>query len=151
MSHLLCLPEITASADRPIWIRRDDFLRFVHVQNYLCRDVQQVHPNAYLTDWFRPLEHGGVSFSLPSVYLKDGRIAFINGRHRTAVLIEHLELLPMAITNADADKALFNNIKQSDLNLGTLIEIPDLPILAKEALEKFVDRSLPCIPTPEPW
>jgi hypothetical protein len=57
----------------------------------------------------------------------------------------------MAITNADADKALFNSIKQSDLNLGTPIGIPDLPILTKEALEKLVDRRLPRIPTPEPW
>lgn len=150
--HLRCLPEITVSTDSPIWIKRDNFLRLVHVQNYMCRDVQQIYPDAYLTDWFRPSEHGDASFfSLPSAFLKDGRISFINGRHRTAVLVEHLELLPMAITNADDDKPFFNSIKQSDLNLGAPIEIPDLPILTKEALEKYVDRSLPRIPTPEPW
>ncbi len=149
---MLCLPEITVSTDSPIWIKRDDFLRLVHFQNYMCRDVQQIHPNAYLTDWFRPSEHGGISlFSLPSILLKDGRITFINGRHRTAVLVEHLESLPMAITNAGEDKALFNSIRLSDLDLHTPVEIPDLPILTKEDLEKFVDRSLPRVSTPKPW
>jgi hypothetical protein len=147
-----CLPEITLSTDRPFWIRRADFLGHVHMQNYMCREVQWVYPYAYLKDWFRDNE-GVRFFSLPSVWLNDGRITFINGRHRTAVLSEHLEMLPMAaITNGgDGDDALFNSIKYADLKLDGVIQVPDLPVVTKEALDLLADRSRPRFPTPDPW
>jgi hypothetical protein len=89
---------MTAATDRPIWITRGDFHRRAHVQNYLCRDVQDVHTNAYLADWFRRSSSagGGLHFYLPSIALERGLITFINGRHRTAVLLAHVELIPMA-------------------------------------------------------
>jgi hypothetical protein len=116
--------------------------------------VQHVHPDAYLNEWFGPPNENGIcSFSLPAVWLKGGRISFINGRHRTAVLVEHLEILPMALTNdaGDDHESLFNSIKYSDLSLNDLIQIPDLPVLSKEAMELLVDRSRPRVPTPDPW
>jgi hypothetical protein len=146
-----CLPEITAATDRPFWIRRADFLGHVHMQNYMCREVQWV-ANAYLKDWFRD-DQGMRFFSLPSVWLKEGRITFINGRHRTAVLSEHLEILPMAATTngGDDDDALFISIKHADLKLDRVIQVPDLPVLTKEALDLLVDKSRPLFPTPNPW
>jgi hypothetical protein len=151
---MLCQPQIIKSTDRPFWIKREDFQRLVHIQNYMCREEQYVYPNAYLNEWFGPPDGKGIrSFSVPAVWLKGGRITFINGRHRTAVLVEHLEILPMALTNdaGDDHESLFNSIKHSDLNLNDLIQIPDLPILSKEALELLVDRSRPRVPTPDPW
>jgi hypothetical protein len=102
--NMQVLPEITAQTDQPFWLKRDDFRRFVHFQNYMCRDVQHVYLNAYLQDWFRPKGSAGIlRFLLPTVYLKDGQIYFINGPHRTAVLFAHLDTLPMALATAAAD------------------------------------------------
>jgi hypothetical protein len=146
-----CLPEINLPTDRPFWIERHVFMGAVHLQNYLCREVQNVYP-AYLEDWFGQPSHGGLpTFKLPPVYLEGGCIKFISGRHRTAVLVAHLEILPMALdTRTDHDEALFDSVRHSDLRLDGTIEIPDLPILTEAELTKLVDRSLPRIPTPDP-
>jgi hypothetical protein len=150
---MLCRPEITAATDRPIWIARGDFDRYVHRQNFLCRDVQHVHTDAYFADWFQSSGTGGpLHFCLPSIALERGLITFINGRHRTAVLLAHVELIPMAVvTSGGVDQPLFVEIRHSDLDLGCLIEIPDLPILSKDDLQGLIDRSQPRIPTPDPW
>jgi len=87
----------------------------------------------------------------PSITLERGFIKFINGRHRTVVLRAHLELIPMAVvTNEVVDQQLFDDIRHSELDLGCLIEIPDLPILSKDDLERFIDRNRPRIPNPDP-
>jgi hypothetical protein len=128
-------------------------LRLVKVQNYLCRDVQNVHTGAYLEDWFGPLSDRGLrTFGLPAISLREGVIQFINRRHRTAVLIEHLEILPMALVDAaGVDEALFNNTRYADLNLEDAIEIPDLLILTESEPAKLVDRGVPRVATPDFW
>ncbi|MCC7200974.1 MAG: hypothetical protein IT483_15810 [Gammaproteobacteria bacterium] len=135
-------------------MRRCDFEQFVHRQNYLCRDVQQVYTHAYLQDWYSPAE-GALPrrFFLPVVDLRDNCIKFINGRHRTAVLAAHLDLLPMALAQPldGAAPPLFERIRYSDLALHTVISLPDLPMLTHEQLERFIDRTVPRIPTPDPW
>lgn len=152
-----CLPLITKSTDVPFWIKRLDFNRLVHSQNYLCRNVQAIYPDAYLADWFVPSGVSGVhGFPLPTVYLDAGRIKFINGRHRTAVLLKHLEVVPMAMAVDAASEnhdfqALFASIKHADLRLDAPIQLPSLPLLSKADLEQRVDKAIARIPTPDPW
>ena len=80
--------------------------------------------------WFYTSSDGVRYFNLPAFFLKGGRAKFINGRHRTALLLDHLELLPMALTQMDDESAaVLERIVQRALNLGEVLNLPDLPVL----------------------
>lgn len=150
----MCFPELAVPSDRPYWIRRAGFQEVVHHDNYLCRDVQRVHAMAYLDEWFVDEGPGSrLRFRLPAVYLDGGRIKFINGRHRTAVLVEHMELLPMAFSKQPerTDITVFDTIVHSGIALGCPFELPTLPLLTRDELARRTDCSSPRIPTPDPW
>lgn len=50
--------------------------------------------DAYLAEWFHCDAEGKRYFSLPPISVNQGRTQFISGRHRTAVLLRHLEHVP---------------------------------------------------------
>jgi hypothetical protein len=59
--------------------------------------------------------------------------------------------MALATAAADDQELLFARIKHSDLELSSVIQLPDLPVFTKEALALHVDGSLPRMATPDPW
>jgi hypothetical protein len=152
VNRMRCRPLTTKATDIAFWLARSEFLRLVHTENYLCREIQHSYTGAYLKDWFtEPVGAELPGLWLPTVHLSKGRIAFINGRHRTSVLLEHLDRLPMAMAEEDASDLLFLQVNQATIDLQDVIELPELPLFAQSDFEPFIDRKFPRIPTPDPW
>ena len=85
VNRMRCRPLTTKATDIAFWLARSEFLRLVHTENYLCREIQHSYTGAYLKDWFtEPVGAELPGLWLPTVHLSKGRIAFINGRHRTS-------------------------------------------------------------------
>ena len=118
-------------SDEPFWIPREAFLAHFDqeefVGNRAVRDVTQ----AYRRDWFKD-GCGRLEFILPSVsYVKD-KTQFINGRHRIAVLLQHMPELPIALATyqfSPRQLCLRAAIPSRTLDLSMPFELPGLPFL----------------------
>lgn len=91
-----CLATIGLKTDAPYWIPRDTFLRLFDRQDFEFRDNLNVAP-VLRHDWFQWPKNGLPLFILPTVQFVNGKTQFINGRHRTAVLIERMACLPLSL------------------------------------------------------
>ena len=87
----------------------------------------------YRSDWFYELDGASRSFIIPTVQFCNGRTEFINGRHRTAVLIKYLDFLPLALVHPFLiEKSLLDQITRRPIRKNQLIDLPDLPILKSD-------------------
>ena len=69
---------------------------------YLKFRNTEVIEDLYHPDWF--FEYKGEEyFKPPAVYIEDGIIKFINGKHRTQLLSKYLDTFPLLIGNLDRD------------------------------------------------
>lgn len=127
---MLCLPELTLETDVPCWISKATFFSLFDLDDFECRDQRQVI-QAYLNDWFFWRDNGILGFFVPTVNVVSGKTQFINGRHRTAVLLNYLEEIPMAFAVEHLslnDRLFFDEIPKGELSLLEPINIPDLDI-----------------------
>ena len=123
-----CLPFVTLDSDKPYWIKRESFLAFFDHTDFMCREVSDVSPS-YLSAWFHEQPNNLPFFYLPTVTFVSGKTQFINGRHRTAVLLPHLSELPMAFhLSILGSNALLAQLDKRPLNLEEVIMLPRLPI-----------------------
>jgi hypothetical protein len=127
---LRCIADITTATDRPFWIKRTEFLECVDGSDFACRDSLEIR-HAYLGGWFYRTPAGHMSFNLPAFYLERSIARFINGRHRTALLLQYMEVVPMVLTQSD-DKSisLLKSLVSRSLEPDEVFELPDLPIIA---------------------
>jgi hypothetical protein len=106
-----CLPAVTLDTDVPFWISKSSFFRYFDQQDFMCRDVEQV-VDAYLEEWFHSDSNGNHFFLVPPVSVRQKVTQFISGRHRTAVLLRHLDDVPLAFdsrfTTADEEAWLWS-------------------------------------------
>lgn len=132
-----CLPELTMNDDEPYWVTREAFLQHFDQDDFLCRESVNI-THSYLAEWFYTHTDGTLRFMLPTVGFDAGKAQFINGRHRTAVLLQYLEEIPVAFALPDkvasalsAEKAqdFLRRLALKPLNLNEFIELPDLPIM----------------------
>ena len=123
-----CLPELSLNTDIPFWVARGVLLERFDQDDLLCRESQDVTP-AYLADWFYTPEDGITRFKLPTVQFIAGRTQFINGRHRTAVLLPYLESLPLAFALSGNGRELLRQFALVPLALTDYIDLPDLPMV----------------------
>ena len=127
-----CRPAVNLPTDVPFWISRSAFFEHFDQADFLCREVRDV-TDAYLSDWF--WDKGGVRhFLLPPISVISGSTQFISGRHRTAVLLRHLERIPLSFDFrfiAEADKRWLHSVTDCAVDLTADIDLPDLPIRAK--------------------
>lgn len=93
--------------------------------------------------WFSEENSDIKKFELPSISIRNDKIFFINGRHRTVLLCRYLREIPLAVlpitTGADRKSATQEEIEKSkqvlkyislrELQLGEIFDFPDLPIL----------------------
>ena len=127
---MLCLPSAQLPTDILFWVSRASFLQHFDQHDFLCRDVQMV-VDAYLEDWFYIDDSGSRRFKIPVVSVHSGMTQFIGGRHRTAVLLGHLDRVPLAFDTRDLDlrdREWIDVIVDSTLDPDGEFELPDLPI-----------------------
>ncbi len=125
-----CRPEVNLDTDIPYWVPRNIFYTHFDQDDFRCRESIAVRP-AYLADWFYTPEGGPTRFFLPTVQLISGKTQFINGRHRTAVLLPFLEKLPIAVACESGKAAAWvDKLGLDSFSLDCWIDLPDLPILS---------------------
>lgn len=126
-----CLPRVDLATDLPFWVSRLSFLQHFAQDDFLCRHTKNV-VDAYLEAWFEVDSSGTRFFKIPPVSVNFGRTQFISGRHRTAVLLRHLDRIPLSFDTrfvADADRVWIDSIVAARIETDTAIELPDLPIM----------------------
>jgi hypothetical protein len=125
------LPFVDQPDDEPFWVSREAFAAHFDQDDFiLMRDVKAVAP-VYRRDWF-PRIDGTEMFQIAVVTIIGSQTQFINGRHRTAVLLPYLKELPIALATrllTPAQRAQRAAIPKRRLDLRIPIELPDLPIL----------------------
>lgn len=130
-----CKLEVNLDTDIPYWVEVSSFLNNFDQSDFKIREVQNV-TDAYLKDWFYDNSNGDCCFLIPPVNVHGGVTQFISGRHRTAVLLKHLDRLPLSFDSRDlseSDKKWIESVAFQLIDLEVeVIELPDLPI--KEAL-----------------
>jgi hypothetical protein len=119
------------SDDQAYWVSRDTFFRLFDQNDFACRQRLDVLPR-YRSDWFWRRD-GSLLFHLPTVQFAgrpaDGHTEFINGRHRTAVLIQYLQRLPLALVMPfRMHEEGLSEITAHRLRMDQPLELPDLPI-----------------------
>jgi hypothetical protein len=116
--------------DIPYWFTREIFYMHFDQADFLDRDVQEVQA-AYLNDWFHTTDEGICRFNIPVVSAVDGKTDLVGSRHRLAVLLPHLEELPIAVATAhlslEAERFL-DRIPKRALDRTIPFWIPDLPV-----------------------
>ena len=123
-----CLPWLNLACDKPYWITRSHFLNYFDQADFELRDRLVVLP-VYLAEWFHFDDHGVRMFILPTVQCVDGRTQFINGRHRTAVLLATAEVIPIALVEPfRIDEKAYLEITSRPINTTEYLELPDLTI-----------------------
>lgn len=133
MQVMRCLLDVKISSDEPFWVPRSVFYQHFDQDDFLCRESIDV-VSSYLASWFYIPEDGKLRFELPAVHFVAGKTQFINGRHRTAVLLSHLDTLPIAflllrcgLPDRQA-RQLLEHMDVSPIKLDEWIELPDLPV-----------------------
>lgn len=125
-----CLPYVDLPSDAPWWVAKSAFLEYFDQNDFLWRQVKDV-TDAYFEDWFHDGPDQTLYFEIPPVSVINGKTQFISGRHRTAVLLRHLERVPLAFAMRDigeADTEWIQRVALSPIAIDTLIELPDLPV-----------------------
>jgi hypothetical protein len=127
---LRCLPYVHLPTDAAWWIAKSAFFEHFDQKDFLCRQIKDV-TDAYLEHWFHDGPEQTRYFKIPPVSVINGKTQFISGRHRTAVLLPHLERIPLAFAMrdiSDMDTDWIRRVALSPIEPDTLIELPDLPI-----------------------
>lgn len=109
---------------------KSSFLQHLDQGDFLTRCSKEV-VDAYLQDWFYFAADGTRFYKIPAVSVHAGRTQFIGGRHRTAVLLKHLDSFPLAFDTrylAGDDRMWIESIVGGPIDADTVIELPDLPI-----------------------
>jgi hypothetical protein len=125
---MLCFPWKDQDRDVPYWVSRQTFLSLLDQDDFEFRDCLDVLPR-YRSNWFFRHEAGKLFFILPVVQCVNGRTQFINGRHRTAVLLRYLERVPLALmTPFRMNEEGLKQITGHPLNLSEPLDLPNLPV-----------------------
>ncbi len=126
-----CLPYVHLETDVPFWVSKSSFLQHFDQYDFLHWRAATNVVDAYLEDWFKVTADGARFFKIPPVGVCSGRTVFITGRHRTAVLLKHLDRVPLSFDTRDiarTDWAWVHSVVESPIETDTVIELPDLPI-----------------------
>ena len=134
----LCLMNVrvtkTVASDRLILVNSAKLMAHIDQEDISCREANTIK-DEYHKDWFH--ESSGVTyFTPPAAYIENGRIKFINGRHRCILLARHLQTFPFLIGNIDSDHIdgkptsvsldVMSDIKEDDLEENTIFRLPEL-------------------------
>lgn len=125
-----CLARTSLESDLPYWVPREKFLMLFDQEDYEFRHRRRVSL-AYLCDWFVRPQGELPHFILPTVQFVNGKTQFINGRHRTAVLINYMECLPLSLAIPfPMPQPEFSEVTKYPLDTGVPLRLPDLKIVS---------------------
>lgn len=128
--NVRCYLTVDLYSDAPFWVSRSSFKSHFDRDDFRCREILDV-TDAYLNDWFFKEEGGLLRFLIPPIGVYKGRTQFISGRHRTAVLLRHLEKIPLSFDTrmiSSSDRHWVESVVDSPINLCVAVDLPDLPI-----------------------
>jgi len=92
-----CYPYKVTAKDTPYWIPVILFKRCFDQHDFICNRVAKTVVDAYSNNWFYTNPDGRLMYELATVQIVSGKTQFISGRHRTSVLIKHIDPLPIAL------------------------------------------------------
>lgn len=124
-----CIPALTLDTDSPFWVERDLFKREFDQVDFCFRDQELIESN-YSRHWFYFDKEGRSRFLLPTVNLISGRTQFINGRHRTAVLLDQMDRIPIAFAHG-CEMTFAIRLGLEPVSTCQNIELPDLQIVER--------------------
>ena len=124
----------TIDSDRVILVSSVTFLQCVDKLDFECRS-SEVIKSLYQRSWF--FSHNDEPYFIPpAIYISNGEILFINGRHRTIVLARHLRVFPVLVGNLDMDHCggaakrssleILEKIKLGEIQEDSNFNLPDL-------------------------
>jgi len=119
-------------------IRVSNLMKFIDREDFECRK-SKIIKDIYHQAWFLNKNKNILQFIPPTIYIHKGKICFINGRHRTALLINKLDVIPMLVYALDAypsttesslekNKITFEQIIISRVKRSDVFKLPKLPI-----------------------
>ena len=124
----------TADTDRLFIVCSIKLMKNVDQADLDCRNTKNVE-DLYHKNWFYDY-NGSEYFIPPAAYIQNGRILFINGRHRAILLARHIKSFPFLIGNLDLvnfgsrenDNSIrvLNNIKVKDMEEHSTFDFPEL-------------------------
>jgi hypothetical protein len=118
----------TSKTDRIILVDLKKLIECTSKTDLYCGVAKKIE-NLYSKYWFRQ-SNGEEYFIPPAVYIEDGNIKFINGRHRTLVLKNYLNELPLLVGNLDHD------------NFGEKATVKSKQVLNEITLKQFHEHSI---------
>ncbi len=93
--------------------------------------------DCYHKEWFSVID-GKAYFIPPAIYIDNGKILFINGRHRAILLARHSEEFPVLVGFLDLEHcggiakessfATLEKIKAGEISEHSNFKLPDLAI-----------------------
>jgi hypothetical protein len=114
--------------DSSYFIPKDKFLILFDQSDFTNRKCQNVR-SEYRSDWFVKNDYNENCFILPVVAFINNRTQFINGRHRTAVLLKYMDLIPLTLAYPfSMTKHHLNQITTKPIKKNDFIDLPDLPM-----------------------
>ncbi|MEL0583849.1 MAG: hypothetical protein AAES65_03050 [Candidatus Thiodiazotropha sp. (ex. Lucinoma kazani)] len=121
-----CYPYTVTDLDTGYWVPVEEFLCHFDQEDLINnRDAKNV-VDAYSHEWFYSKVDENLMFELPTIHMVSDKTQFISGRHKTSVLLKHLDILPIAFyQNA---LPLANSLKLKPIDLSKSIELPSLPM-----------------------
>jgi hypothetical protein len=127
-----CLLEPRMDADATYLVSKMAFFEHFDQADFACRDVMDVSLR-YSAKWLYNQESGQVIFEPGTVQFIQGQTQFISGRHRTAVLLHYLDVLPFAFSKINfPPHEFFTRINGIKIHRGYEFEIPRLPTVKFE-------------------
>jgi hypothetical protein len=123
--------EVGISSDLPYWITRDDFFKYFDQEDFNAnREAASVAP-AYLKAWFHEMNNGDRKFYIPIAGAVGRRTDLIGTRHRLAVILPHVDPLPIAFATGHLTtmaQRTIAAIPKRPLDPEIAFWIPDFPI-----------------------
>lgn len=114
-------------SDALYWMPKEMFFGFIDQEDFIeNREVAQT-ADVYSSAWFYKNDSGAMVFIPPIIHVMSGKTQFINGRHRTSVLLRHLSNIPIGFTESAEQFAISLNLQKIYPEIE--IELPDLPII----------------------
>ena len=121
---------INCPTDEPYWVSRHVFYEWFNQADFRNRKVSIVE-KAYLKDWFGKTDDGKTMFYIPVVSAIRSRTDLVSSRHRLAVLLPHLDIVPFAFAFGQLcgeAETFLRSIPKRPLDINVPIWLPDLPV-----------------------
>lgn len=121
-----CFAYTVTNLDTAYWVPVADFVRHFDQNDLINNRNAKTVIDAYSTEWFYSKPDGTLHYELPTIHIVLGKTQFISGRHRTSVLLKHIDPMPMAFCQNALPLA--SELELEKMDLSKIIMLPSLPM-----------------------